>query len=1219
MTRVRRAAPTALILILFVAVLANVRPPGPQTGSAAAPGLFAAVGWPPATSLVLAEVVTGGASASDEYVEIANVSSSPVDLAGLELVYVTAGGSTITRKATWSTTVSLAPGRHLLLANSSGTYAALADTSYGGGLAATGGALVLRPIGGAPLDALGWGDALNAFVEGSAAPAPVPGTSLERRPGGSAGNGLDTNNNSADWTVNSAPVPQNLAAAPTPTVSPTPTPGVTPTPSPTPTPTPESSPGPSTSPPPTPSPTPEPTPQATPTPTPTPEPTPQGTPTPTPTPVATPTPAPTPAPTPVPTPTPRPMAIAVARSQADGSAATIEGVLTVGLGVLESDRGGFVQDGTGGIALYLDVAIGSVIPAGTVVRATGTLDDRYAQRTLRVSAATIVELGATDLPPAIAITSGNAGEDREGLRLALTGTIVETPSTYADGLGLLLNDGSGALRAIVGVAALGDIVPTVGDLVSVVGPLGQRDSTGTGATGYRVFVANPGEFAILAPDPTPSPTPSPTPGPTDTPTPPPTSTPSPAPTATPTPAPTPTPSPSPTPVPSTSPTPSPTAPPTLPSITEARLLPIGTVVTVAGTVTAETGRLGQPRLLAIEDTSAGIIVHLSDGVAAPLRGTPVLVTGVLAAPHGQLELRPGPDGLTIAVGPAPAPVPTPVMSDELGEATEARLCVLTATVERTPTRSTGGGLMATVRDAAGNATRLLVDRASGIVAADLIAGTRYRLVGIVGQRASRNGLLDGYRLWLRDRPEAIASASASTSAVGAGAHATPAASATDSRGPSPTVRSIRQAISAGSGTLAIEGTVLAPASLLDATGRLLVIDDGTAAIEIRLAVGAVPPLPGRRVRVVGAMGRAFGGPRLQATTVEELGSGSMPSPAALSTAPGAADEWRLVRVVGIVASVRHLGDRWRADLLVGRTRLAILGLPGAGLSASTFIEGRRATIVGLVRRPYPGAADRRFAIVPRSRADVALGPGASPAMGRTGTRVGSATTSRGASGGLGPNGAGGASTATGTPILGSAGVTDGRDVDVAGLRGTVGDRVRVGGLVTSLESDGFRLDDGTGTVRIVLRGDAASYLGLIEPGDALGATGRAMSHGTQGVWIVVDAGGDLVRASDPVDTGLHGTGGSAVASGASGPDQQDSNGAVATARAVGGTGSTSHVAATGLAGLPDPSPAGLGWLVLASVGSVALTLFRRRRVQQRLAARVIERLNALATPRDHDR
>ncbi|HKG57948.1 MAG TPA: lamin tail domain-containing protein, partial [Candidatus Limnocylindrales bacterium] len=130
----------------------------------------AAVAWPTST-LVVSEVVTGGASASDEFVEIANTGPAVVDLANVEIAYVTSSGSTVTRKASWTSTTPLDPGRHLLIANSLGAYAATADATYSGGLAATGGAIVLRPIGGTPLDAVAWGDAVNAFVEGTAATA----------------------------------------------------------------------------------------------------------------------------------------------------------------------------------------------------------------------------------------------------------------------------------------------------------------------------------------------------------------------------------------------------------------------------------------------------------------------------------------------------------------------------------------------------------------------------------------------------------------------------------------------------------------------------------------------------------------------------------------------------------------------------------------------------------------------------------------------------------------------------------------------------------------------------------------------------------------------------------------------------------------------------------------------------------------------------------------
>src|SRR5512144_2033233 len=162
MDRARRAAVTALIVVAMIAAAGGSDGPG---GTAS---LAATVGWPTST-LVVSEVQTGGSSASDEFMEIANQGSAPTDLLGLEIVYATSSGSTVTRKATWASSLVLAPGQRLLLANASGSYASLADATYSGGTAATGGAVALRIVGGSVLDAVGWGDATNGFVEGAAA------------------------------------------------------------------------------------------------------------------------------------------------------------------------------------------------------------------------------------------------------------------------------------------------------------------------------------------------------------------------------------------------------------------------------------------------------------------------------------------------------------------------------------------------------------------------------------------------------------------------------------------------------------------------------------------------------------------------------------------------------------------------------------------------------------------------------------------------------------------------------------------------------------------------------------------------------------------------------------------------------------------------------------------------------------------------------------------
>ena len=174
MARVRLAAHAALLLVLLLGGM--VSPSLVPRPGAMQP--VAAVTWPPSQGLLVAEVVTGGVSASDEYVELTNAGAVPLDMAGLEIVYATSSGATVTRKASWTAPLVLEPGRHLLLANSLGIHAASADATYSGGLAATGGTIVLRPIGGTPLDAVGWGDATNAFVEGTAAPAPAAGRSI---------------------------------------------------------------------------------------------------------------------------------------------------------------------------------------------------------------------------------------------------------------------------------------------------------------------------------------------------------------------------------------------------------------------------------------------------------------------------------------------------------------------------------------------------------------------------------------------------------------------------------------------------------------------------------------------------------------------------------------------------------------------------------------------------------------------------------------------------------------------------------------------------------------------------------------------------------------------------------------------------------------------------------------------------------------------------------
>ena len=90
MGRARRSTfSLVLVLVALAALTIAVPPRAIQVVEAAA------VGWPTST-LLLSEVVTGGASASDEFIELVNAGAATVDLAGLEVVYVTSSGSTVT-------------------------------------------------------------------------------------------------------------------------------------------------------------------------------------------------------------------------------------------------------------------------------------------------------------------------------------------------------------------------------------------------------------------------------------------------------------------------------------------------------------------------------------------------------------------------------------------------------------------------------------------------------------------------------------------------------------------------------------------------------------------------------------------------------------------------------------------------------------------------------------------------------------------------------------------------------------------------------------------------------------------------------------------------------------------------------------------------------------------------------------------------------------------
>ncbi len=203
-----------------------------------------------ATILISEVQVRGALSPSDEFIELYNAGDAPFDLNGHRLLYRTAAGTTDLPRYEWRASTIVPPYHHYLLVREGADGydgPVVGNATFSQGIGDDGGLALVDPAGRI-VDAVGWGSASNIFVEGAPAPRPGPEQSIERLPGGNAGNGVDTNHNASDFVLRPIPEPQNLASLPTcptcPTATPTPTPSHTPsptasrTPSPTRTPTP---------------------------------------------------------------------------------------------------------------------------------------------------------------------------------------------------------------------------------------------------------------------------------------------------------------------------------------------------------------------------------------------------------------------------------------------------------------------------------------------------------------------------------------------------------------------------------------------------------------------------------------------------------------------------------------------------------------------------------------------------------------------------------------------------------------------------------------------------------------------------------------------------------------------------------------------------------------------------------------------------------------------
>jgi DNA/RNA endonuclease G (NUC1) len=166
--------------------------------------------------LVISQFQAGGGTADDEFIEIHNMSSTPVDLNGNRLVYRSASGTNdVGPLAQWTTSTIVPAGGYYLVASTSYDGSPAANITYNPStcscsMGAAGGGLAIKNASNAIIDSVGWGSATNAFVEGAVTPAPGNNNSGSRKQSGCQ----DTDNNSNDFSTLTPSAPRNGSTAP---------------------------------------------------------------------------------------------------------------------------------------------------------------------------------------------------------------------------------------------------------------------------------------------------------------------------------------------------------------------------------------------------------------------------------------------------------------------------------------------------------------------------------------------------------------------------------------------------------------------------------------------------------------------------------------------------------------------------------------------------------------------------------------------------------------------------------------------------------------------------------------------------------------------------------------------------------------------------------------------------------------------------------------------
>jgi hypothetical protein len=201
-----------------------------DAGRDGGPGVFRCIDATCIGRVVLSEVASRGpGSASNEFVELFNTTGEPIDISGLDLRYVAAGGGDSSRGVIGTGAIIPARGFYLL---ASMTYSGSpspdsASPRWTTGIADTS-TVYLRASGGATIDLLGVGDVTthetapfattlstgteDGSIERKASASSTAASMASGGADASAGNAHDTDDNSMDFVLRAARDPQSSSS-----------------------------------------------------------------------------------------------------------------------------------------------------------------------------------------------------------------------------------------------------------------------------------------------------------------------------------------------------------------------------------------------------------------------------------------------------------------------------------------------------------------------------------------------------------------------------------------------------------------------------------------------------------------------------------------------------------------------------------------------------------------------------------------------------------------------------------------------------------------------------------------------------------------------------------------------------------------------------------------------------------------------------------------------